>query len=137
MKYLRIPLFVMAAELALLTIAAPVNGQARVVVNVPFKFRVGDRPLPAGQYVVEPMADPTMLRISDGAGHVSVTLSNSALKPAKTYATVTFNRYGEMYFLSEVHWADTGVSRQLLRSKLEVEMARNIDPERVVATSKK
>src|SRR5262245_15787720 len=110
MRYPRIPLFVVAVGLAVLTLASPaVYGQARVVVNVPFEFRVGDRPLPAGLYAVEPMADPAMLRISDGAGHVSVTLSNSAVKPVKTYTTVTFNRYGEMYFLAEVHWADTGV----------------------------
>ena len=138
MRHLRIPLFVMASGLALLTLASPVvYGQARVVVNIPFEFRVGDRPLPAGQYAVEPLADPAMLRISDGAGHVSVTISNSALKPVKTYATVAFNRYGDMYFLSEVHWADTGISRQLMRSKLEVEIAKNIAPERVVASSKK
>ena len=138
MKHPRVRLFTLAAGLAVLTLASPVvYGQARIVVNVPFEFRVGDQQLPAGQYAVEPMPDPTMLRISDGAGHVSVTISNSALKPVKTYSTVTFNRYGEMYFLSEVHWADTGISRQLLRSKLEVEIARNVTPERVVASSKK
>jgi hypothetical protein len=138
MLNMRVRLFTLAAGLAVLAAASPlISAQAGIVVKVPFEFRVGDQQLPAGQYTVVHLADPSLLRISDGAGHVSVTISISASKRATPNPVVTFNRYGDVYFLYEVRWADSTISNQMMKSKLETQIARDVAPERVVATTKR
>ena len=102
--------------------AAPnVRAEAEILkANIPFDFYVGTQKLPAGEYIVTRLADPTVLRIYDGKGHASVTMSTGVENRARTpKGVLVFNRYAEQTFLSEVRWREGSVDRQLMQSSLE------------------
>jgi hypothetical protein len=105
-----------------------------LVAEIPFDFYVGTLKLPAGQYTVKAQADPALLRVYDGNGHVSLTYSNGVHRPGGTLRSeMLFNRYGDQYFLSEVRWTGYSVARQLLKSPFETEIAKDSAPPRVIA----
>jgi hypothetical protein len=103
---------------------------------VPFDFYVGNNKLPAGRYDVKHMADPAVLHLSDGNGHAAAIISNGHYnRSAPRTGHLIFTRYGALSFLSEVHWADSSLSRQLMKSSMEIETARNTRAERSTATN--
>ena len=105
--------------------------------DVPFDFYVGRQKLPAGQYEVKHMGDPSVLHVTDGKGHVSITFSNGQTNRSATRrGQLIFTRYGSQYFLSEVHWADSTLSRQLLKSPLEIQIARSTAAEQISASTR-
>lgn len=114
------------------THAAPVVA----IVNIPFDFYVGAGKLPAGRYMVSHLSDPAVLRVYDGEGHVSVSFSiGISTSSTSNDAHLVFNRYGDQYFLSEVYWPGSSVARQLLKSSIETQIAKNSKPESVVAAT--
>ena len=130
---------VMAAMGALaLTCLSPaqLRAQSPMSVNVPFDFYVGSQKLPSGTYAVKQFGDPGVLQVTDGNGHASVALSNGLYnRSVPNKPRLTFTRYGNQYFLSEVHWADSTVSRQLMRSPQEIQIARSSKAEQITATT--
>jgi hypothetical protein len=132
-------IFAVAAmgALALMSFSpAQLQAQSPMSVDVPFDFYVGSQRLPAGKYAVKHMADPAVLHVSDGNGHASVTLSNGNYSRSATpTGRLIFTRYGDQYFLSEVHWADSTLFRQLMRSPLEIQIARSAAAERITAST--
>ena len=129
----------MAAIVALtLTCFSPAKLQAQspMSVNVPFEFYVGKYKLPAGRYDVNKLGDPAVLRLSDGIGHTAAVISNGKYnRSVPRTGHLIFTRYGGLHFLSEVHWADSSVSRQVVKSPMEIEIARNSRAERITATN--
>jgi phosphoglycerate-specific signal transduction histidine kinase len=112
------------------------HAQSPMVADIPFDFLVGTLKLPPGRYTVVHMANPAVLKIYDTNGHASVTISNGLYNRKSPHdGQLVFTRYGELYFLSEVRWTDTPLSRQLMRSSLETQIARNIKAQRVIAAS--
>jgi hypothetical protein len=61
-----------------------------------------------------------------------VTVSES---PAT--GSLEFRRYGNEYFLTKAFWKDNTYGRQLPKSKMEVELARNNSPRTVQITTNK
>ena len=124
---------------ALILLSAPAKAQSLtsgITVNVPFDFYIGSQKMPAGQYSVKHQSDPSLLRFSDGNGHSMVAISNAAyINSGKLNGELIFNRYGEQYFLSMVHWPDTPAGRELLKSSVETQLARNSSAEKVIATT--
>ena len=78
----------------------------RLEVNVPFDFHVGNNTLPAGKYVIHPLEDSdlTVLEIRSADGSTSaffdVQSVDAKVVPAKN--EVTFQKYGNRYFLAKV-----------------------------------
>jgi hypothetical protein len=108
----------------------------QLMAHIPFDFFVGSQLLPAGRYTVKPMADHSVLRISDGDGHSSLTLTTGVYNPSGVRnPQMLFNRYEGQYFLSEVRWPGYTTARQLVKSPLEIRLAKNIAPERIIAAS--
>lgn len=130
-------LIVAVAGLALICFSPTiVQAQTGMSVTIPFDFYVGTQKLPAGSYEVTHPAEP-LLRLYDGNKHVSTVFSNGVTnKSAPPNGQLIFNRYGDNYFLSEVRWIGSEKARQLLKSKLEIEIARNNAIEKVVARTK-
>src|SRR3954463_15016567 len=91
--------------------------------NIPFKFRVGDTTLPAGEYTVtRHSAGQQFLVMKNANAHAgSVTFHPNTVSAKSSQETkLVFHRYGRTYFLSQV-WQglgeDTGL--QLVQSKAE------------------
>lgn len=125
------------------------SGRQQLRANIPFDFIVGDKTLEAGKYVVGTItsnSDEGMLvRSRDGRQNAirlttSVRSSNSknvAVHPEpkrrarneKNGAMLTFHRYGSAYFLAQVWRPGSAEGRELLKSKaeraLERELAKN------------
>lgn len=95
-------------------------------VNVPFQFSVGERSLPAGEYVISSLQPERTIRISSAHGKDSAILAVLPLYKARVSekTTLTFNHYRGAYFLAEVETAGQSVARTLPRGKLEMEIAK-------------
>jgi hypothetical protein len=107
--------------LGFVTAVASANGQTPTVVsNIPFEFTVGDRALPAGKYMVQPISQSSAALMIRGDERSAVRLANpiNTSKRAQTTKLV-FHRYGERYFLSEVWVAGESTGRQLRKSAQE------------------
>jgi hypothetical protein len=96
--------------LRLSMIAALVAGASQAenyYAEVPFDFQVGNKTAQAGQYVVDPSANPAFVAIKspEEVFLVMTTIGNS-LDYAGT-GKLVFHRYGNRYFLAEV-WSRGG-----------------------------
>ena len=101
-----------------------------LVVKVPFAFQAGDKTLPAGTYTVKRQGEA--VRIRDASGHDASVISNAVPNRAKGVANeLTFNHYGNTYFLSEVCWSDYSSARGVQKSPTEEKLAKTAKPESV------
>jgi hypothetical protein len=122
-----------AAMAVILSAPGVIQAQSKAIkANIPFGFYVGDTKLPAGTYMVRMHGDT--MQITDDAGHIASVLSNAILnRDLDRESRMVFNRYGETWFLSEVRWQEYGAARGLNRTPGELELARTLPVQRVVA----
>jgi hypothetical protein len=115
--------------LALVTAAVTAKAQStNVVSDIPFKFIVGDKTLPSGNYLVSSATSGgDVLRISSRKENAStMRLTNSVQgKAGNTKPRLIFHRYGEQYFLAEV-WTGESTGRQLRKSSQERALQREL-----------
>ncbi len=107
------------------------NGQSiRLAAQVPFDFVVGGKTFPAGEYSVNSITqDGSALRIRNAeATDSEIRLTNSivAKEPNNSQSRLVFHRYGRTYFLAEVWRGGDSDGRQLLQSKQERAMKREL-----------
>jgi len=116
---------------ALLAMGVPAAVQAQttgLVVEIPFEFQVANHVLPAGTYMVW-LRGGSVVTISDGSGRAAVSQTNATHRPSARNAAesiLVFTVYGNRHFLNEVRWAGYTDARTLLKSKTEIELARNM-----------
>jgi hypothetical protein len=78
-----------------------------VRARIPFDFNVGDRSLPAGEYVfgrLSGVPDSSIISVSsaDASNHLfQLTIETRVLTP-KDESTLVFHKYGEQYFLEQI-----------------------------------
>lgn len=101
----------------------------RIVTQVPFKFMVGNAAMPAGECTVVLVNENSSLMLvgSSDAKHwvYASTIPDLGKKASNT--TLTFHRYGDRYFLTEVRVGDSRSSYTFKPSKLENELrAQNV-----------
>ena len=114
--------------LALATTATPANGQDNPLkANVPFEFIVGDKTLPAGEYVIRAVSIGGDALTIQGtvSNHRAVRLANTTRRADKSAALV-FHRYGESFFLSQIWLGGDGQGRQLLKSRQQRAIEREL-----------
>jgi len=77
--------------------------QGPIHANIPFDFNVGTKSFAAGEYRVTHVS-PLVLAIlnADGSTIMMVPANNAYSNAAPGVAQLTFNRYGDRYFLSQV-----------------------------------
>src|ERR1700730_5691242 len=76
---------------------------ARAIANVPFAFHVKDTNLPAGKYIVKAVNGAGVIQIADAqTGHSMMVLTQSRDGRNNDSPRLTFQRYGNDYFLSQV-----------------------------------
>jgi hypothetical protein len=97
-------------------------GTAPVRVNIPFAFHAGDADFPAGEYVMQYLySSNIMVRSVDGQDGAFVSINRAtALKNVPAYS-VSFNRYGEQYFLAALDNGDFKAS--VLKTGAEKKLA--------------
>jgi len=103
------------------------NSSELLKVNVPFAFQVGQTSLPAGEYIVElgrlsnASALGTALVIRTPDGKTSQRVGTRPAPGANNQASLTFNKYANTYFLSNVE--SYGIGCELSKTKAEREIA--------------
>ena len=118
----RIPALAFVAATLTLMGGAFAHAQA-IEVKVPFNFNVGNQALPAGTYLVSnPLRSLgqyiILLRNQDGRFNaMSATFDADA--PSTRGAQLVFARYGDQYFLHEVHCNAVDMNVELYTSRLE------------------
>ena len=109
--------------LSLSAVLSPVAllAQNRINATIPFDFTVGAKSFAAGDYSVQRLNDGVLLIQSakDGTGVMAMVMpADQSKKDGK--CVITFNRYGDRYFLSQVSGDSQGW--RLHPSKLEKEL---------------
>jgi hypothetical protein len=115
--------------LALATAVVSANAQSsnKVVADIPFEFVVGGQAMPAGKYTATASTQNSLIVRSDDAKNSAIRLTNSIVPQRnKTHARLVFHRYGERYFLAEVWSGSDSSGRQLLRSREERAIEREL-----------
>lgn len=116
--------------IALATAVASANAQSsnKVAADVPFEFVVGNQTMPAGKYTVNESATTNALIIQSADTKSSAARLTNSIEPLrnKTQARLVFHRYGQRYFLAEV-WSGANLTgRELLRSREERAIGREL-----------
>ncbi|GEM_PF-2113118 len=123
-----------------------IHGQVvrQMSVTIPFDFVVGNKMLPAGQYTVEPFhaaggALWSRLLIRSVVESPSNWVVISSTIPIYTNATsgkgrLIFNRYDrDRYFLSQIWVSGNPTGRQVLKSRIEQKLTKNVPAHHVVS----
>ena len=129
-KSLTMTVMIVTVALATAVVSANAQSQRRLSANVPFDFVIGEKTLPAGEYGASLTSNDgsTVVIQRDYSSDAAVRLTNSINpKPNKTQARLVFHRYGQTYFLAEVWTGSDDIGRQLLQSKQEQHMKREMD----------
>lgn len=109
------------------------GGRSKLNANIPFDFVVGDKTLAAGEYSIKEIttsSDDALAIRSRDSKHSAIRLTNavSSSAPGKR-ASLTFRRYGNRYYLAQVWLPGSTEGREMLRSKderwMERELAKN------------
>jgi hypothetical protein len=105
--------------------------------NLPFGFTVGTKYLEPGRYSVAEVT-PHVLQIRSETGKASTFVIGAPDEPGKLPGkmTMTFQRYGDQYFLSKV--ADSNRGWRVPKSNSEKELLGRVSPAKlgVVASVK-
>ena len=106
-------------------------------VEVPFDFSIRDKTLPAGIYRVERIfQDVILIRSEDGQeACVSLTMPVRAKETPET-ARLLFHRYDETYFLFQIWEPGSDDGRQVLKSRTERSVERDMAKKGEGASSK-
>jgi hypothetical protein len=111
--------------LTLLTAAGALAQSAAVMqLDIPFEFRAGGAPLPAGHYEVRPLRASNVLSIRCYECKAGAMLIANGVQAshAPEKGSLVFRRYGNTYFLSKVWTAGNPQGRELPESKAEQEL---------------
>lgn len=114
----------MAAIVTPLLASAQLGSARKIVAQVPFEFRAGNRIVPAGQYSVRLMSTTgTTLSIRDWNEKTNMFASSyPETPPRRTGNSLVFRKYGDRYFLIEVRVEGSEISYRLPESRIEAEL---------------
>ncbi|HKO45451.1 MAG TPA: hypothetical protein VJU84_19405 [Pyrinomonadaceae bacterium] len=115
---------IVAIAFATAVVSAQAQSGKTVISNIPFEFVVADQTLPAGKYQVNrSIGNALAISTSDAA----VFRLTNEIEPSKDRrARLVFHRYGNRYFLAEA-WTGAGeAGRQLLKSRQERAIEREM-----------
>ena len=112
----------------LLAVSATQAQEARVKANIPFDFVVGNKVLPAGEYVVSPQGATNqiiLISAEEGNSAALATTLNCASSAPSSSTKLVFHTMNGQYFLWQVWTEGYDHGRQLPKSSSEVQMAKN------------
>lgn len=105
--------------------SAQLRNSDKIVAKVPFQFIVANKPVPAGQWSIQPAtADDRTVMIRNGDAKLNLysNISETEASQAATAPALVFHKYGDRYFLSGMKIEGTRVMYRLPESKAEMEL---------------
>jgi hypothetical protein len=116
------------------------SAQSRLQATIPFDFTVGENKLPAGTYMIDSVQPQTIL-LSCAQKHKSVFVVLTSIgEVSQSPNRVIFNKYGDQYFLSEVHngYGQTGwnIGVSKLEKRVRVEEASRATQQKTLVALK-
>lgn len=117
--------------------AAVASGQSKqgLIAQVPFDFVVAEKTLRAGEYhvrAINQVGDAIALKSVDGDQALRLS-SPKERSDRQMNAKLVFHRYGNTYFLSEIWMAGESTGRELLKTRGERAIEREL---KTVASNK-
>lgn len=132
----------LAAFCLVSVMAIPVSAQSfRLKANIPFAFTVGDKSMPAGEYMVERQltdrpAGPLIFKNEAGGGGFAMPiLVGGGATVTHNQPELIFHQYGDRYFLYQVWDGYSSDGFQVQPSRNERQAAKEsaaIQPENTV-----
>lgn len=120
-----------------LAVSAQAQIGAQYRVYIPCDFNVGNKTLPAGDYVIK-LTNPasglsplTILETKGGKTKIVQVIRNKTNERSKI-SKLVFNRYGNRYFLAEMNTPT--LSARFQKTKVESRIAKNRKPDRETLT---
>jgi len=118
---------------------AQTNSRIALIANIPFQFNIGNKTLPAGDYIVRSISDDystVVLRIETRDGRTNAMLVTFTVQGKAQRGRLVFHRYGSQYFFAQA-WVDgdsagleaeksrteRGAERKLATIKMATELA--------------
>jgi hypothetical protein len=109
--------------------AATVHAQTEVI-DIPFNFIIGNRILPAGEYVARcnRTNSDTIWLLQSKDGDLSAVFSTTAVQARKTQnrTKLIFNKYGSQHFLSQIWITGNNSGRELVMRRQERELRKTV-----------
>lgn len=123
----------MSVVLAIGMAHAQIGGDV-LKVKIPFNFNVGTQNFPAGEYSLKPLLPHTML-LQNQARQVLTSIGTNSVESREAQKSVklVFNGYGGQYFLAQIWNAGDSIGQQLIKSPVELEVARKSSPGQQIA----
>ena len=90
--------------------------------NVPFDFTVASKHLPSGSYQFLKASDGTIVIRNADERVALVTLTSPGEVRPGYYSRLVFHKYGDAYFLREIHCSSVAVNADFPRSKQEKQL---------------
>lgn len=109
-------------------VSAHAKTHSTLVLNVPFKFTVGDRLLSPGTYSFEQLLDSApglniiAIRSTDGGTYQAAVTTTTQASSIPRSSRLVFRRYGDSFFLSQVWTKGKLVGLLLYRSRGETRL---------------
>ena len=124
-------LLIVVLAFASAVVSANAQSANRVVADIPFEFVVGDRAMAVGEYTLKANGTQgnALIIQSLDAKSSAIRLTNAIERPRSqghTKARLVFHRYGQRYFLAEVWSGADTTGRQLLKSRQERAIEREL-----------
>ena len=120
--------FVLATLALALAISAPAAAETPLLTaDIPFSFTAGGKVLPAGEYTVQYAASGAAViirAVEHRASLVLMTYRSTDGAAERNDARLTFNRYGDSYFLSQIWDGYAPSANVVFRTRTENELSR-------------
>jgi hypothetical protein len=123
MKYIQ-RAFAFSGLLVLLTFSAAFGQSDRqTIIHIPFNFTVGEKSFPAGKYIVERNRNNSdtvwVIKQKDDGGSAILLTRAVRANDVVEQTRLVFNRYDDLYFLSEFWTVGSQTGHQIPVSKQE------------------
>lgn len=122
--------FTMLSLVLMLTaVAVCAQSKRSKVTKIPFRFIVGQKTLPAGEYTLEPNRKDShnvwLIQRRDGRTTALFTTMPVRASETQEKGELIFHKYGDQYFLSQIWTPGSQSGRELLMPRLERQLAKN------------
>ncbi len=129
---------ILAVVMGSIAVSAYAQGVAKQqTFVVPFEFNVGQKVLSPSEYRV--IADTHFIRIQSKDGKQNLAIlplrTSGAVQLAGSKSKLTFRRYGDHYYLSQI-WLPDGIGRELIGHRPNSDLTRNASMVEVVTTAR-
>jgi hypothetical protein len=95
-------------------------------VTIPFDFSVGKQTFPAGEYTLKPSSIQHTMFLRNQRGKVLTSLATNSVTSREVPSSVklVFNGYSGRYFLAQIWQQGDNTGQQVIKSPVEIEIAR-------------